>query len=537
MPKAYSYLRFSRPEQSKGDSFRRQYELAKKYADEHGLDLDESLTFHDHGVSAYQGKHLETGRLGDFLNEVKEGRVEKGSFLLVESLDRISRQSARKAQRILEDICDEGVVVVTLIDGRKYDQAALESDPLALIMSLLTFLRAHEESATKATRLKAAWSNKRLKIGEKPLTARAPFWLRLNENRTTFEVIEDRADLIRQMFSLYLSGVGTSGISKKFNREGVPAWGRKGYWFESYVTKILNNPAVYGVGTPHRLEHENGKKKRVPLEPVVGYFPAVIDEETFLLAQEVKTSRGIKGRKTTVPMRNVFSRMSRCPVCGSSMIFVNKGQTWQYLACSAAKNGVGICKYRAIPYDRLEASFLDMIRAGLDIPVDGAKVALIEKALEEREATMSRAIQRRSNLLEVIMSGTFKEDTIMMGGNVTVPVISGVTNEGAVYSEKSTPYTLRDEIALLDQTVEENRKAIVKLRGQLNLLRPAAVEARLKELETAAGESVLSRERVNAALRAICHKAVVQYDHGVIDLHFKHTETVLSIPVKMRADA
>jgi hypothetical protein len=34
-PKAYSYLRFSTPEQRKGDSFRRQWEKAKAYADRH----------------------------------------------------------------------------------------------------------------------------------------------------------------------------------------------------------------------------------------------------------------------------------------------------------------------------------------------------------------------------------------------------------------------------------------------------------------------------------------------------------------------
>ncbi len=95
--KAYSYLRFSTPEQIKGDSTRRQKDGAKKYAEEHGLDLDEKLTFQDLGVSALHGKNAETGALGVFLQAVREGRVEKGSYLLVESLDRISRKKARKA--------------------------------------------------------------------------------------------------------------------------------------------------------------------------------------------------------------------------------------------------------------------------------------------------------------------------------------------------------------------------------------------------------------------------------------------------------
>jgi len=38
-PIAYSYIRFSTPEQLKGDSLRRQLEKSQNYADEHGLDL------------------------------------------------------------------------------------------------------------------------------------------------------------------------------------------------------------------------------------------------------------------------------------------------------------------------------------------------------------------------------------------------------------------------------------------------------------------------------------------------------------------
>lgn len=533
MPKAYSYLRFSRPEQAQGDSFRRQYEAAKKYAAENNLDLDESLTFHDEGVSAYQGKHLETGRLGDFLHEVRSGRVERGSYLLVESLDRISRQHASKARRLLEDICDEGVVVVTLIDGRKYDQAALESDPLAMIMSLLTFLRAHEESETKATRLKAAWSAKRRKIGEAPLTAKAPAWLRLNREARAFEIIEDRAEMVREIYRLYLEGMGPSGIAKRFNQEGRPTWGRSALWFESYVTKILETRAVCGEYTPHRLEHENGKKKRVPLEPIAGYFPVVVEEATYLRAQEVKASKGIKGKNPNTELRNLFSRLGRCPVCGSPMIRVNKGETWQYLACSAAKNGAGVCKYRSVPYDRLEESFLAEVRKGLKVPVDADKLVQIEAKIENAEANMSKAIRERSNLIDLIKEGTLKAEQVRYE-EVPVRGLGTVTAEGVLYAEKRVPFTLRDEIELLDQTVEENRKAAVKARGQLNLLRPAVVEARISELAAAASTPALDRQRLNAVLRSVCSKIVIQYDHSTVDLHFRHTDKVLSVPVEIK---
>jgi hypothetical protein len=80
--------------------------------------IDTDLTFNDLGVSAYRGKNAEAGRLADFLVAVEDGIVPRGSYLLVESLDRISRQAARKALRVLEDIAP------TALSGRPTTSSA-----------------------------------------------------------------------------------------------------------------------------------------------------------------------------------------------------------------------------------------------------------------------------------------------------------------------------------------------------------------------------------------------------------------------------
>jgi len=73
-PKAYSYIRFSSPEQEKGDSLRRQIQLSEEYCKQHGLILDDTLKLTDKGVSAYKGHHRTKGALGEFLRLVEEGR-------------------------------------------------------------------------------------------------------------------------------------------------------------------------------------------------------------------------------------------------------------------------------------------------------------------------------------------------------------------------------------------------------------------------------------------------------------------------------
>jgi len=98
---AYSYLRFSTPDQAAGDSRRRQMAMAEKYAAEHHLKLDLSLSFRDLGVSAYRGQNAREGALRAFLDAIEHNLVPPGSFLLIESLDRLSRDRILAAQSLL----------------------------------------------------------------------------------------------------------------------------------------------------------------------------------------------------------------------------------------------------------------------------------------------------------------------------------------------------------------------------------------------------------------------------------------------------
>ena len=140
---AYSYVRFSTPEQRKGRSLERQKELAAEYAGSKGLELDTLKTYHDLGVSGFKGKNRDAA-LGAFLSAVEKGDIESGSFLLVESLDRLSRDEILIALSQLTEIINLGITVVTLQDGRVFDRESIK-DLGNLIVSLTIMSRANEE--------------------------------------------------------------------------------------------------------------------------------------------------------------------------------------------------------------------------------------------------------------------------------------------------------------------------------------------------------------------------------------------------------
>lgn len=113
MALAYSYLRMSRPEQMRGDSLRRQTAAADAWAARRGIRIDE--TIRDIGVSAYRRKNRTVGSLGGFLRMVEDGKIAPGAFLIVESLDRLSREAVLETVPRFIDLINAGIV--TLMDG------------------------------------------------------------------------------------------------------------------------------------------------------------------------------------------------------------------------------------------------------------------------------------------------------------------------------------------------------------------------------------------------------------------------------------
>src|SRR5438046_2989733 len=128
------------------------------------------------GCPATTGSNVLVGSLGRFLEAAKTGQVTPGSHLLVESLDRLSRQELERSMSIFLEIINNGIVLVTLSDQQEYRSG--KTDLGKMIGSLAIMSRSHNESFEKANRLKASWSRKRETISEQKLTAMCPSWLK-----------------------------------------------------------------------------------------------------------------------------------------------------------------------------------------------------------------------------------------------------------------------------------------------------------------------------------------------------------------------
>lgn len=320
MPKAISYIRFSTRSQVTGDSTKRQSKLIQKWLEDNPhYHLDESMRFQDLGISGYSGANAKSGAFGEFLAAVESGYIERGSVLLVESLDRVSRQDIDKAGEQLRKILRAGVEVVTLVDGSWYKEESLR-DSLSMIKAMLVMERAHEESLTKSKRLRSAWANKRKEAEStgKIMSRRCVAWLRVSEDGQEFEQISENVRAVQRVFQLRLDGLSHVKIAKAMNVEGFATLNQyksqAGVWSQSTVTELLSNRAVIGFKVPSKSMVVKG------VQEIPDYYPAIVTQEQFYAVQQLKTGTGRRPSSDKPLLTNLFKGVMRCSKCGFIMI-------------------------------------------------------------------------------------------------------------------------------------------------------------------------------------------------------------------------
>jgi DNA invertase Pin-like site-specific DNA recombinase len=358
MRTAYSYRRISSPEQLKGSGLSRQVESAIAYCRENNLRLDDTVKLSDEGISAYRGDNVIRGKLGRFLELVDKSKIKRGSVLIIENLDRLSRQNVLDAQELFLSIVNRGITIVTLMDKQTYSREEIKKNPAMLLLSLSYMIRANEESETKSIRVsKARQIRRNLATNGEQFKVFTPPWCDWTNGQ--FAVDPHKASIIQRVFKMYLDGKGAQAIAATLNRERVPFIGRgtahdykrkSREWYKKYVVYLLKDKRL--VGYAHWIDKAD-------------YFPSAVSKDLFNRVQFRLSQRIRKGGQTGKGIVNIFAGVMRCGHCGGNVCktrCINRaGYEYFYLVCENARTGMS-CKYRSILLEAVEQSFLYLMR-------------------------------------------------------------------------------------------------------------------------------------------------------------------------------
>lgn len=352
-PFVISYLRFSRPEQMSGDSLRRQIAASEKWAADRGLTLAPPMR--DESVSAFRGKNAVEGKLSRFLELVRGGRIPKGSTLLIEALDRLSRDEVTEALELFLSIIRNGIRIVTLMDGCEFTKESVNQNPTSLMYSIMVMSSSHGESAKKSQRVAEAWAEKRKQARERgtPLTSRLPSWLEKGSSGK-ITLVADRAKIVREIYRMTAEGHGIVAVQRRLNAKYTGI--RAKHISRTHIHDILTSRAVLGEFQPSKMATVNGRQVRVPDgDPIAGFFPAVISQDLYYKAQASRKPRQRTGGPNT-KFVNLFAGKLYAED-GSRLIIQSKRQR-VYVSADAVNAAPGAAGFHCVPVRCFEVALI-----------------------------------------------------------------------------------------------------------------------------------------------------------------------------------
>lgn len=292
--------------------------MAAAWCQRHGYELDTELVLSDQGRSAFKGHHLTRGALGRFLQLAEDGALGSAPVLLIEAIDRVSRQEPLDAiEGVVIRLVRAGVEIVDLEDGQCYSVESLNADPMCLLKLALKAQAAHEYSKRLSRRLSAHWDQVSSKQAAGQRITRGnggmrPFWLTPDQAADQW-LLNDHAKGVARLFEL-LKTEGLLATADRLNSEGHLGPKAKP-WDVSSVRRVATSPAAMGTLERFRTAHdrsvrehsrwseakaaaaESGKHINAP-EPVIrelvrieNYYPAVVTAGEWQAAQQAMSRR------------------------------------------------------------------------------------------------------------------------------------------------------------------------------------------------------------------------------------------------------
>ena len=290
----------------------------------------------------------------------------KYDILIIKDFSRFSRRNSRGLVE-LEDLRDAGVRIISIGDNIDFpnDDDWLKIQFQFLINEMpVTDTSKKVKSVIKRRQEDGAW------------LCAAPYGYLLNRQKQ-FEIVPTEAEIVRQIFQLYIDGWGYKKIANYLTDHGIPtprmsererreAQGEesrrpvKAAWAIVTVQGILDNDFYIGTlrqGKYTRKKINGAERKKEESEHLVfeRHHQAIIDYRTFATVRalrEQRTTNHYRGKRIN---DNVYSGFLVCGDCGSPMFAMSRRDLRPAYTCGTYhRRGLSGCTSHHIRVDKLD---------------------------------------------------------------------------------------------------------------------------------------------------------------------------------------
>ncbi len=269
----------------------------------------------DEGISGTQVKHRT-----EFMRMIDDAKNDKIDMIITKSISRFARNvvDTLKYVRLLRE---HNVDVYF----EKENIHTLDLDSEMFLTFYSAFAQAESESISQ-----------NVKIGLKAKMKRGElvgncccYGYKRGKEKGTLEIVEEQAEVVRDIFNWYISGLGYKCIAKKLNDLGIPTLKNK-KWLgttiqhiimnEKYVGDLLNQKSYSVDPLTHKTIKNYGEKEKYYVK---NHHEPIISRDTWNLAQEIlkeRNSKGDYGPNSVHAMHYPLSKKIVCGLCGYNFV-------------------------------------------------------------------------------------------------------------------------------------------------------------------------------------------------------------------------
>ncbi len=389
-----------------------------------------------------------------FLKMISDCMAGMVDVILTKSISRFSRNLVDTLQYV-RMLKDKGIAVI--FEKENINTLSMESEMALALLSTLAQNEVESLSANVKLGIKM-----KMKRGEL-MGFNGCLGYDYHPEDKSITINPEEAEVVREIFDMYLSGYGAPTIAKELTRLGRKNKKGEAKWTDSGIRSIINNEKYKGdllLGktftvdpiSKRRLENMGEEEQYYIKE----HHEPVVSPEIWDAAQEIKKSRyrrstmSVPGTRKKYSRKYAFSSMCECGFCGKYMTRRAHNQTttqtkpvWK---CRTATNfGIENCPHsKSIDEAIIENAFLEMFHLladNFDDVLDSV-IRSVEETLSDDESavklqrldkSLSSMESKRKKLTDMLLDDKIIKEAYDAKYNELTRKINQVKGERALY--------------------------------------------------------------------------------------------------------
>ena len=353
------------------------------------------------------------------LELLEEVRNNKYDAVLCMDLDRLGRGGMQDQGLILDTFKESHTLIITP------DKTYNLNNELDEEMTEFKAFFARRELKMITKRMQRG----RLKSVEegKFIASTAPFGYKFEydkEGKKSLVIDEDKAQIVKNIFDMYLNGNGAYKIKTWLDSIGVKS-NNDIPFSEQAVRRILKNEIYCGYVSWNNYKRRGTKSIKQSKDQIIyskGKHEAIISEEAFKRAKEIMSSRQMTSTSSSKNLTNPFAGVVKCACCGHIMTCNNATYKdigyVKFLRCKSCNQN------RGVRLDIFEQTILDQLQDILESfekeilsnkieSKDNSRIDNLKHTLQLLEKESQELNKQKNNLHDFLERGIYDVDTYL----------------------------------------------------------------------------------------------------------------------------